>query len=308
MDFPKLHTVPRAWIFIYCIKTSRKKFNRIKKLTPQMTKKKTIIHLCYIYSYHIFKTVDSINKTKYTKKNRIENIFKNYKYRIWSRELCNHLTSHFIARAIHFVYLYRYTSSIRTSFSSSNNISFLNIPHILPAPIYHMSQKCFHFAKANIFFLQSGIFLSLSMYILSPPPQFSHSFFSTPSRRIGKDDASTSTSSSTALRCLNINPSVEVAGFQLGRRDACGTDTARQKAPTGRLKRSAKKLYLIVRSYVCVSSALSRIDSARIPSNANCQRDKSSQNINRVTDSSSIDYDLRPLQPTNFTSKHRFRK
>lgn len=172
--------------------------------------------------------------------------------------LCNCLIFYFIVHAIHFVYLY--TNSIRKLFFS-NNISLLNTTaYFTCAPIYHMSQRCFHFAKA-IFFLQSGI--SLDVYSFS---QFSRSFFSTSGRRIVFSDASTSTStsSSAALRCLNINPSVEVAGFQLGRRDARGIDTRDKKLPliaSGEVQRN----YTSVRSCVCVRSAVSRIVSARIP-------------------------------------------
>lgn len=36
MDFPTLHTVPRACIFVYCAKTSRKKCNRTQKITLQL--------------------------------------------------------------------------------------------------------------------------------------------------------------------------------------------------------------------------------------------------------------------------------
>lgn len=139
--------------------------------------------------------------------------------------LCNCLVSYFIVHAIHFVYLY--TNSIRKFFFSNNNSLLNTIAYFTCAPIYHMSQRCFHFAKA-IFFFSSVCGISLDVYSSS---QFSRSFFSTSGRRIVFPDASTSTSSSTALRYLNINPSVEVAGFQLGRRDARGTDTRDKKLP-----------------------------------------------------------------------------
>jgi len=73
--------------------------------------------------------------------------------------------------------------------------------------VWYFSQRVLFANTFSFFFL--FLFLSLS----------------TSDRRIGKDDASTSTSTWPATLRLNINPSAEVAGFQLRRHDArCETD------------------------------------------------------------------------------------
>lgn len=73
-------------------------------------------------------------------------------------------------------------------------------------------------------------------------------------RRIGKDDASmsASTSTSAALRRLNINLSAEVAGFQLERRDSRGTYTQDKKLS---LPEEVRGFHSHVCVCVCVSKA-----------------------------------------------------
>lgn len=83
-----------------------------------------------------------------------------------------------------------------------------------------MPQKVFALRREQRFFSIAPLFLPV--YSFSPPRYVPLLSFksSAPGRRIGKDDASTS---SSAPRRLNINPSAKVAGFQSGRRDARGT-------------------------------------------------------------------------------------
>ena len=114
--------------------------------------------------------------------------------------------------------------------------------NISRAPTYSVSRRYFRFAKAEIFFSFSLVFLSTRSF-----PRYTFSFillsFSlslTSGRRIGKDDASTSTTTwPAALRRLNINPSAEVAGFQLRRHDA------RRKRKSSRWSRDKCKEYSV---------------------------------------------------------------
>lgn len=132
----------------------------------------------------------------------------------------------------------------------SNNISLLNTTaYFTCTNISRVSRNVF-ISQKRTFFSFSLVFLSMYIFF-----RFSRSFFSTffsLGRRIGKDDASTSTStsSSAALRCLNINPSVEVAGFQLGRRDAHEIDIRDKKLPLV-ASREVQRSYTSVR--LCVS-------------------------------------------------------
>lgn len=76
-------------------------------------------------------------------------------------------------------------------------------------------------------------------------------------RRIGKDGASSSTSTLFGRR-LNINPSAEVAGFQLERRDARGTDTEEKKlSPPARRRVQECERYISVRFATRVHASFS---------------------------------------------------
>lgn len=95
-----------------------------------------------------------------------------------------------------------------------------------PRPHVSLRKGCFDRARP----LRSPSF-SLSLVASPSPPRSSLSpLLSAPGRRIGKDDDA-STWSSALRRRLNINPSAEVAGFQLERRDARGSDTRDKKLP-----------------------------------------------------------------------------
>lgn len=200
-------------------------------------KKKNQTSLLHIYSYHIFK-IDIKNKIyekDIEKNSKMISIKYDFLWIIMQ-------PSHLFYRARHTLYIY-----IRILFAKlffSNNISLLNITaYFTCANISRVSE--IHFAKANIFFLQSGI--SLDVY-------FFFSFFLL--------DFLLARSTHRKRRCVDVDVDVVVSGaplfkykpkrrsgrFPVGASRCSWDRQTRQKAPTG-LKRSAKKLYL---SSLCV--------------------------------------------------------